>query len=279
MSKASPPSFAKLLDDAVSQPGVLSSAYQAFWNYSVSNSLLAIFECMRRKIEIGPLNTFRGWRKLGRQVRKGEKAITLCMPVTWKQKEKTYRDPGDETTNGDEIVSLRRRFIFRPFWFVIAQTDGEPYTPLSIPDWDEERVLYELHIDRVPFVHPDGNCQGFAQGRQVAISPIAYLPHRTLLHEMAHVLLGHTAELLGLTDRDERTPKDVREVEAEAVAYLCCQSLKLPGEEFSRGYLQHWLGSKRIDERSAHKIFHVADQILKAGRPEPAEASISENAA
>jgi antirestriction protein ArdC len=149
------PSFAKLLDDAVNQPGVLSAAYEAFHNYSGSNCLLAIFECMRRKLEIGPLNTFRGWQKLGRQVRKGEKAITLCMPVTWKQKKNRYHDPGDDTPREDEIVSLRRRFIFRPFWFVLGQTDGEPVTPLCMPDWEEQRALYQLHIDRVSFVHPD----------------------------------------------------------------------------------------------------------------------------
>lgn len=93
MRNAPAPSFAKLLDDAVNQPGVLSAAYEAFHN-SVSNPLLAMFECIRHKLQIGPLNTFRGWQKLGRQVRKGEKAITLCMPVTWKQKEIRYRDSG-----------------------------------------------------------------------------------------------------------------------------------------------------------------------------------------
>jgi hypothetical protein len=43
----------------------------------------------------------------------------------------------------------------------------------------------------------------------------------------------------------------------------------LPGELESRGYLQHWLGSKKIEERSAQRIFHAADRIHKAGRPAP----------
>lgn len=55
------------------------------------------------------------------------------------------------------------------------------------------------------------------------------------------------------------------EVEAEAVALLCCESLGLPGAEFSRGYIQSWGKGQAISERSARRIFHAANQILKAG--------------
>jgi hypothetical protein len=62
-------------------------------------------------------------------------------------------------------------------------------------------------------------------------------------------------------------------VEAEAVALLCCESLGLPGVEFSRGYIQAFLKTggqgQAISERSAQRIFHAADQILRAERPQP----------
>jgi hypothetical protein len=67
-----------------------------------------------------------------------------------------------------------------------------------------------------------------------------------------------------LTDT-EQTPRSVAEVEAEAVALLCCESLGLPGAEFSRGYIESWAKAERISERSAQRIFHAADRILKAG--------------
>jgi antirestriction protein ArdC len=104
---------------------------------------------------------------------------------------------------------------------------------------------------------------------------VAFLPHRTCFHEIAHIVLGHTQELQGLSDGDETTPRDVREVEAEAVALICCQALGLPGEAFSRGYLQHWLGYKQIEDRSAQRIFHAADTILRAGRVDPARPNNS----
>jgi hypothetical protein len=64
----------------------------------------------------------------------------------------------------------------------------------------------------------------------------------------------------------EYTPKNLREAEAESVALICCESLGLPGVEFCRGYIQNWLDSDVIPEKSAQKIFHAADQVLKAGR-------------
>jgi hypothetical protein len=61
-------------------------------------------------------------------------------------------------------------------------------------------------------------------------------------------------------------------VEAEAVALLCCEALNLEGPEYCRGYIQNWLcpaigyNGDAIPEKSAQKVFHAADQILKAGR-------------
>jgi hypothetical protein len=55
-------------------------------------------------------------------------------------------------------------------------------------------------------------------------------------------------------------------VEAEAVAMLLCESLELPGSEYARGYIQHWLSGDVIPEKSAMKIFGAADRILKAGQ-------------
>jgi hypothetical protein len=264
----------QILIDAVSKPGIISGAYAAFWNYSVGNQLLAMFECLVRKIDPGPIHTFNGWLKLNRHVRKGEKAITLCMPVTWVE-DRPKSQVTESSDDENKLAVTRRRFIYRPNWFVLSQTEGEDYIPLAIPQWDERLACHQLMIDREPFTKTNGNCQGYAHDRQFAVSPVAYLPHRTAFHEIAHIVLGHTAELMGMSDGDEQTPKDVREVEAEAVSLICCQSLGLPGEEFSRGYLQHWLGSQRIEERSVHRIFKAADTILKAGRPREAVAEES----
>ena len=75
------PTFAGLLRSAVDEPGVLSNAYQQFHNYSLGNQLLALFQCQAKGLRPGPMATFPRWKELGRHVRKGEKALTLCMPI------------------------------------------------------------------------------------------------------------------------------------------------------------------------------------------------------
>ncbi len=86
MSRPTPQGFAALLQSAVHEPGILSQAYQQFHSYSLGNQLLAMFQCHERGIAPGPMATYPRWRELGRQVKKGEKAITLCMPITVKRK-------------------------------------------------------------------------------------------------------------------------------------------------------------------------------------------------
>jgi hypothetical protein len=83
----------------------------------------------------------------------------------------------------------------------------------------------------------------------------------TLLHEIAHIQLGHTKE-------ETNESRAEREVHAEAVAYLCMAALNQPGLEYSRGYIQNWLGQgSEIGAKAAIKIFSAADKILNAGRP------------
>jgi antirestriction protein ArdC len=250
--------FADLLLSAVTDPGVVSNAYQQFHTYSLGNQLLAWAQCLASGIQPGPMATFPRWKELGRYVRKGEKAITLCQPVTVKRT--------TTTDDGTEEADVFTRFTYRPRWFVLAQTDGAELPSIATPAWDAARALAALNVAEVPFDVTDGNVLGFARGRTIAVSPINPLPHKTRLHELGHVLLGHTAE--GDQHDDELTPRHLRECEAEAVAMLCCAALDLPGVEFSRGYIQSWWGGGNpIPERSAQRILKAADLILKAGGP------------
>jgi len=272
MSPAVPfnqPQFADLLSRALIEPGIVSRAYSAFHGYSIGNQLLALVQCAERGITPGPIATFVGWKEKGRYVRKGEKAITLCQPVTVKHRSSgDQAQPADSEPDADQHVETFTRFIYRARWFVLSQTDGQDVEPSPAPAWDRARALDVLGIVEESFTDTDGNCQGYARRRTIAVSPLAELPHKTRFHELAHVVLGHTAEAeAGLSDSD-LTPRSLREVEAEAVALICLETLGLPGAEHCRGYLQHWnvrRGAEPIPERSAQRIFKAADQILKAG--------------
>src|SRR5260370_12127191 len=148
------------------------------------------------------------------------------MPLTRKRRDDESDDEQAFTT-----------FVHRARWFVLSQTYGSDLGPTTIPEWEAERALAALCIERIAFDKTDGNCQGFARGSQIAINPVAQLPHKTLFHEMAHVIL-HTSE--GDFTDTEQTPRNLREVEAEAVALLCCKALGLEVVDYPPGYIQNW---------------------------------------
>ncbi len=248
-----------LLEEAVNRPGLILEAYSRFHGYSIGNRIAALFQCMERQIEPGPIATFTRWKELGRSVKKGSKALWLCMPMT------VTRRPDFKDPDGKEHCFTY--FVWLPRWFVLCQTDGKPYEPEPIPHWSKEQALNGLGISELAFDGLDGNVQGYAKGRAVAVNPLAEIPSKTLFHEIGHVLLGHTGE--GEIRESKELPRNLKETEAESVAFLCLDALGLSGEAYCRGYIQHWYGAGNpIPEASARRIFGAADAVLKAGRVE-----------
>jgi len=250
--------FRQLLDEAVSKPGTLMRAYSLFWNYSLGNQILALIQANQRGMALGPIASFNRWKELGRHVKRGEKAIELCMPITMKR---TVKEQGTEGTDVESELTFKR-FVFKRNWFMLSQTDGAEYDMPAIPTWDRARALNTLNVEEIPFEMLNGNCQGYAKARQIAINPVAEMPAKTTFHELAHVVLDHTSEAV---HDSETLPRSLKEVEAESVALLCLESLGMDGAEYCRGYIQNWLSGATIPERSAQRIFATADKILKAG--------------
>ena len=247
------PTWEQLLRDAVSEPGTISQAYSAFHGYSVGNQLLALFQCAARGIRPGPIATFLHWKELGRSVRKGEKALTLCQPRTYAKR----------ATEDDDDPEPGVIFTYRRGWFLRSQTDGEDYTSPELPGWDKARAIGALGLTEIRFTATDGNVLGYSVGGRFAVSPLSPHPHKTTFHELGHCLL-HLDE-----ERREgaELPRNLKEVAAESVALLCSEALGLDGAEYARGYVQSWLRGESIPEASARRIFGAADRILRAGRP------------
>src|SRR5213594_1870361 len=106
--------FTQLLEEAVTKRGTLMKAYSLFWNYSLGNQILALIQANQRGILLGPIASFNRWKELGRHVKRGEKAIELCMPITMK---KTVKETQNDGTEKDAEVAFRR-FIFKKNWFM-----------------------------------------------------------------------------------------------------------------------------------------------------------------
>jgi hypothetical protein len=157
--------------------------------------------------------------------------------------------------------------------FGYSDTDGEELPPVQLPGWGTDTALAVLGVDRVTFDMINGNAQGFSfedgEGRHVAINPTAAYPAKTLLHEVAHLVLGHCTQ-------GDHTHRGVAEFEAEATAYLVAKELELiewdPAQ--SRAYIQTWLGGAEVGEDHITRVFAAVNKILTAGRVEQASEEL-----
>src|SRR6266536_6380117 len=95
--------WSALLVEAVNKPGLIMQAYSAFHQYSVGNQLLALVQCQLRGLEPGPINTFPGWQSLGRNVKRGERALVLCMPIT--RKHRNHESDDSDDSNGEHTYT------------------------------------------------------------------------------------------------------------------------------------------------------------------------------
>jgi hypothetical protein len=77
----------------------------------------------------------------------------------------------DETAQPQTCYAFR----FRAYWFVLAQTEGEEMYVPPIPGFDIDTALRALNITRTSFDEMNGNIQGFANGREIAVNPLAAL--------------------------------------------------------------------------------------------------------
>lgn len=246
------PKWSKLLDEALTMPGSMSSVYSRFYNYSINNQILLWMQGVME-----PVATFNRWKEMERYVKKGSKAKAILRPIIV-----TLKDDLDEEGKPKQIL----KFKLVNALFTVSDTIGEELPPYVPPEWDETRALSELEIAKVPFDMLDGNVQGYSYERKVAINPVAGYPLKTMFHELGHIILGHTAPDQA---EDYAHHRGIKEFQAEAVAYLCMNDVGATEHmdaAGSRGYIQHWLGDQDPPDSAIRAVFKAVDTILRAGR-------------
>lgn len=263
--KAALPDYYKLLEQAVSEPGEVSAANRYFRQYSLTNRWLASTQLRNAGLPLAPINTFKGWLTVKRSVQKGQKAaVALIMPVPVKAKRKD-----SEGAESDDKEILFTKFMLRNYWFHLGQTEGEVFEPVASEqsDWQLSAAMEFLGIteDAFAFKSVSDTRLGTAVGKSIAISPLDMHPELGRIRQMAHVVLGHTADEPA---KSVPTCTELRTVEAETTAYLVAATFGLSGMAECRAAIQHNLegGSKiRIPDKCANRAFSAADKIINAG--------------
>ncbi|MUL61256.1 hypothetical protein B5P44_01640 [Mycobacterium sp. CBMA 213] len=240
-----------VLTEALVLPGRMSDTYTRFYNYSFLNQLWLMAQGVHE-----PCASFNRWKALGRYPIKGAGRYVLHPRPVKKR---------NEETGEDEIVAMR--FPPKATAFPLSLTHGAELEMPELPEWDWQRAFTALEVEQIPFELLNGNIQGYSVGRMFAINPVAKWPGKTTLHELAHIVLGHTTE--GDDEAASPCSRGVAEAQAESVTYLMAHEIGLdewdPAE--SRAYIQNWLDGKEVTDQAIKGVFSAVDAILRAGRP------------
>jgi antirestriction protein ArdC len=199
-----------------------------FYSYS-SNNVMLIAQQAHEATRVAGFNA---WKKLGRFVRKGEKAIWILAPMVYKQT--------DEKT--EEKQKVIRGFKWVPV-FDITSTDGEdlPAVCHKLSGDDPAGIFASLieFATSIGFTVEDAELPGSVNGDcthelhriRVEISNSPAQRMKTLAHEIGHALL-----------HEQFDNRALAELEAESTAYVICQALGLDTSDYSFGYVAGWAG-------------------------------------
>jgi hypothetical protein len=255
----------KLLDEALTAPGNLSGVYDRFHPYSLGNMILFMMQGVHE-----PVASASRWKQLGRPVTDWKARKEVIVPVFAKEPPPPEDEPIEEKR---ERVARLIGFKAVRAVFPLSATDGPVLEPQPTPGWDLATALDKLGVREVPFDRPDGNLQGFSRGLEFAINPFPVNRNKTVMHELGHIVLGHT---LPHHFEEYQGHRGVYEFQAEGTAYLVMNELGQLDEEtasHSRAYIKHWLGEEQPSDQAIRQVFTAADRILKAGRISVAEAT------
>jgi hypothetical protein len=231
-------------------------AMAKFRNYSFGNIMLIA----RQRPDATHVAGFRTWTSLGRFVRRGEKGIFILAPMIVKKRSEEDATAGEGKKNNGEA----RLYGFRAVYvFDVTQTEGKDIPALTEVNGDvsgyRERLFkfVESQSVELSFSERIAPAKGLSHGGRITLlsgmQPAEEFS--TLVHEIAH-------EMLHRGERRTMTTKQVRETEAEAVAFVVCQSVGLQNGTASQDYIQLWHGDADVLRESLEAVQHIAAVIL-----------------
>lgn len=266
---------------------------QSFHSYSFYNMILIMSQHPSATRVAG----FKQWQEKGRQVRKGEKSIKI---YGFAQRKITETD--------DSGREVERKQTYFPLWSVFAEDQTDPIDsqekldaiksgprgnpkarlfsevpqpPARLLEGADDAQISQAVINHIgslgwtfEFEQIPGSANGYTmldKTKKVAVeatlSPAQ--TSKTALHELAHLLMHSDPETGGRAD-DAPESQNIRELEAESVAYIVAGTLGLDTSDYSIGYLTSWSGGNGdLVKSTAERVLKTANKILEQVFPLP----------
>lgn len=185
------------------------------------------------------------------------------------RQEKTAAEEDAKEVSQQQLVGFRAVYVFD-----ITQTEGKELPTLTEVQGDvssnRERLFNFVESQGVELSYSEriAPAKGLSHGGKITLltgmQPAEEFS--TLVHEIAH-------EMLHRGDRRTLTTKQVRETEAEAVAFVVCKAIGLQTGTASQDYIQLWHGDANLLRESLEAVQQTAAVILGGIAPEPATAT------
>jgi antirestriction protein ArdC len=243
------------------------SAMARFHNYSWGNIILISLQ----RTDASRVAGYQTWRRLGRQVKKGEHGIAIMAPIVRRRKKEQ-----DDDETAEEVFAFKTAYVFD-----VSQTEGKPLPEATETRGEPGEWITRLKVflasQGIQLLHLGSmsRAEGASFGGTIAVRPGLSPAEEfsVLCHEAAH-------ELLHRAQQGEENSKTMRETEAEAVAFVVCQAVGLDTNSASADYLSLYGGNKETLAKSFGRIQRTAAGIIEGLTAEerPATTMIGEAA-
>ncbi|WP_162011947.1 PBECR4 domain-containing protein [Streptococcus sp. S784/96/1] len=197
---------------------------------------------------LAPYNT---WKKFDRHVKRGEKALSVIIPVTYVKKDQQGHPILDK--NGKPETGLT--FRLKPTTFDVSQTEGKAMPKAAevkeqLTDLDYAnlyRALMAIAKENdvsVRFDEMTGDKKGHynVTEHQIVLRSNDMNKSqliKTFIHETAHSELHHTNN-----PQQEQLTRSTAELQAESVAYVVASYYGIDTSDYSFAYLAGWSDDK-----------------------------------
>ena len=233
-----------------------------FHDYSFNNIVLI----MMQKPDASLVAGYKAWQnKFKRQVRKGEKGITIIAPCPHKITKDYEREDGTIETVENHWTTYRATTVFD-----ISQTDGDKVPEICTDVLGTVEGYAEL-IDKLKKVSPvpvsfedmngvNGVYRQLTKEIAVKTGMSELQTVKTLIHEISHAILHDKDNGL-----ENEAGRNKREVQAESIAYTVCGMLGLDTSDYSFGYIAGWSKDKETQDlrESMETIRKTANEIME----------------